>query len=96
MPDSFLTPDVVEAVVRHMNGDHADDNVVICQGVGGRPDVQTATMTGIDEHAIEFSAQTPEGAVPLRIPFDQPLRERPDVREAVARLFRRSEELLQE
>lgn len=95
MTDSFLTPDVIDAVVRHMNGDHAADNVVICRGVGGRPDVETATMTGLDEHAIEFSAETADGAIVIRIPFDRPLRERPEVREAVAQLFRRSEDLLQ-
>ena len=26
-----FTPDVVEAVMAHMNGDHADDCVVICR-----------------------------------------------------------------
>ena len=32
-----FTPDVVEAVMAHMNGDHADDCVVICRVLGGRP-----------------------------------------------------------
>lgn len=94
MTESFLTDDIVDAVVAHMNGDHADDNVVICRGVGGRADVESATMTGLDEHSIEFLADTPNGPTTVRIPFDEPLRDRPQIREAVARMFRRSEELL--
>lgn len=94
MPESFLTPDVVRAVVDHMNGDHAEDNVVICRGLGGRREVESATMTGLDEDAIEFLAQTPSGPITVRIPFGEPLRDRPQVREAVARLFHRSEDLL--
>lgn len=94
MPESFLTPEIVDAVVAHMNGDHADDNAVICRGVGGHPEVETAVMTGLDERSIAFLAQTASGPIEVSIPFDEPLGDRPQIRDAVARMFHRSEELL--
>lgn len=85
---SFLTEEVVAAVTAHMNGDHADDNVVICRGVGGRPDVETATMSGLDLDAITFSVTTVDGSADeVRIPFSAPLADRPQIRAEVAQMF---------
>ena len=90
----WLTDDVVAAVVTHMNGDHADDNVVICRGAGGRPAVTQARMTGLTAEAIVFAATEPGGEVVVRVPFGAPLSSRAEVREHVARLFHESVELL--
>lgn len=85
---SFLTDDVVAAVTAHMNGDHAEDNVVICRGVGGRPDVETATMAGLDLDAVTFAVTTTDGGTDeVRIPFSSPLEERRQIREEVAQMF---------
>jgi len=92
---SWLTQDVVDAVTAHMNGDHAEDNVVICQGVGGRPDVRAATLTGLDLEAVTFTVTTESGATDeVRIPFSSPLADRPQIRAEVAEMFHRSAELL--
>ena len=56
---SWVTPEVVEAVMAHMNGDHADDCVVICRALGGRPDTIAARMTGMDAEGIELRATGP-------------------------------------
>lgn len=88
-----LTEDIVAAVTAHMNGDHAEDNAVICRGVGGRPDTVTATMTGLDLDAIEFTIRTEAadaGAEVVRIPFAAPLVDRPQIRAEVARMFHES------
>lgn len=89
-PD-FLTDEVVAAVTAHMNGDHAEDNVVICRGVGGRPDVVAATMSGLDREAITFTVATTDGATDeVRIPFSAPLADRPQIRAEVARMYHES------
>lgn len=81
------TPDVVDAVVAHMNGDHVDDNAVICRGVGGHPEATGARMVGLDREAAEFEAETPGGPVIVRIPFAEPLADRAQIRAEVARMF---------
>uniref|UniRef100_UPI002594DDC9 DUF2470 domain-containing protein n=1 Tax=uncultured Gordonia sp. TaxID=198437 RepID=UPI002594DDC9 len=43
-----FSPDVVAAVLAHMNDDHADDSLLICRALGGRPDAVAARMTGFD------------------------------------------------
>ena len=93
MSDPF-TPDVVEAVMAHMNGDHPDDCAVICRVLGGRPDTTEARMTGMDADGIEFAAVGPDGEVALRIPFAERLTERPQVRAEVARMYHESAAVL--
>ncbi|WP_436794253.1 DUF2470 domain-containing protein [Actinospongicola halichondriae] len=94
MADDFLTDDVVRAVAHHMNTDHADDNAIICRGVGGQPDVLRAEMTGLDLAAIEFRAETDSGPVDLRIDFAERLVDRAQIRAEVARMFHESVALL--
>jgi hypothetical protein len=89
--DDWLTPEVVAAVKSHMDADHSTDSVTICRGVGDRPGVVEATMTGMDHDAIEFDTVDADGnRETLRIPFSRPLTARPDVREQVADLYERS------
>jgi len=86
----WLTDDVKRAVMAHMNGDHIDDNVVICRSAGGRPDVTAATMTGLDVEGIEFTVEAPGGADVVRIGFPAPVTERAQIREHVARMYHES------
>lgn len=91
---AWLSPDVVAAVARHMNDDHAEDNVVICRGVGGHPTTTSASFVGLDTTEATFLAVTPDGDFDIRVPFAQPVHDRSDVRVAVAELFHRSAALL--
>lgn len=95
MTEWQLTDDVVDAVTRHMNGDHAVDNVTICRGVGGRPDTEAAAMTGMDTTAMEFLATTADGDAVVRVPFSSPLRDRAQIRDEAARMVRESEAMLE-
>jgi hypothetical protein len=42
-----FSPDIVDAVLRHMNGDHSDDNLLIARAFVN-PAADAATMTGLD------------------------------------------------
>lgn len=79
--------DVVAAITRHMNGDHAADNLVICRGLGGVADATAATNTGYDVDGMVFVAATPQGDVEVRVPWGKPVVERSDVRAEVVRMF---------
>ena len=45
---SPFSSDVVDAILRHMNGDHSDDNLLIARAFVN-PSAEAATMTGLDE-----------------------------------------------
>ncbi|WP_238418823.1 DUF2470 domain-containing protein [Gordonia sp. 'Campus'] len=85
-------PEVVAAVLAHMNDDHADDSLLICRVLGGRPDATAATMTGFDHTAATFDVTVPEGVVGVRLTWDRPVRDRADVRVAVVAMFRAAQE----
>ncbi|WP_260681730.1 DUF2470 domain-containing protein [Gordonia rubripertincta] len=69
MPGHDVAPpfpeDVVVGVFAHMNGDHADDSLVICRALGDRPDATAAVMTGFDDRVAIFDATVPEGVVEM-------------------------------
>ncbi len=92
MSDSagLFTPEVIAAVTRHMNDDHAADNVVIVQALGGVPDATAATMTGCDATGISFEATTPDGARSTTIAWSGPVTERPQIRTEVAAMYHRA------
>ncbi|MEU7003543.1 DUF2470 domain-containing protein [Nonomuraea sp. NPDC046570] len=79
-----FTPDVVDAIKRHMNDDHAADALLIVRGLGDRPDATEATTSDVDAEAIEF---TIDGGERVRVPWGERLTERPQVRKAVVRLY---------
>ncbi len=89
---SPFSPDVVAAIARHMNDDHAADNVTIVRGLGGQPATVAATMTGMTPDGIVFAA-TVEGAdhgrtdqVEVLVPWAEPITERAQVRMEVVRM----------
>ena len=82
-----FAPDVVAAVMRHMNTDHADDCVVLCQALGGQPTATAAVMSGLDGDAASFEATVDGQPVPVRIPFATTLTERAQIRVEIVRLY---------
>ena len=77
---STFTADVVVAVLRHMNTDHAEDCAVICRGLGGQPNTTHAVMSDVDRKAAFIEATVAGTVVPVRIPFREPISERPQIR----------------
>jgi hypothetical protein len=87
---SWLTDEVVAAVLAHMNGDHADDCAVICRGLGGRPQTVSARMTGLDLDAFEFVATDADGDHPVRVACSRRLADRAQIRAEAARMCHES------
>jgi putative heme iron utilization protein len=78
--------DVVAAVCRHMNDDHADGSLLICRVLGGRPDAVGAVAVGVDAAGMTFEV---DGA-PVTVPFASPAPTRADVRVSVVELYERA------
>ena len=82
-----FAPDVVDAVLAHMNDDHLDDNLLIARAFGA-PEATAATMTGLDAEAGVFSVTEPDGVRDLRVPWPGgPISERPEIRREVVVLY---------
>ena len=87
MTDPF-PPEVVAQIARHMNDDHAEDNVLIVRGLGGMDAATTARVSGMDADGMEFAAAVNGVEVPVRIPFAERLTERRQVRAEAVRMYR--------
>lgn len=81
--------DVVAAVLRHMNGDHAADNVLIARAFaepGG--EVTAAVMTGFDGDGGVWRITRQGVASDLRVPWPGgPITGRPEVRREVVAVY---------
>ncbi|WFE97697.1 DUF2470 domain-containing protein [Micromonospora sp. WMMD987] len=79
--------DVVHAVSRHMNDDHAGDSLLICRALGGCPAATRARVTGLDADGMDFAVTLDDIEVPVRIPFAHRLTERAEIRREVVRMY---------
>jgi putative heme iron utilization protein len=82
-----FTPEVVAQIAAHMNGDHADDNVLIVQALGGVQTATAARVSGLDADAMEFAVTVNGIEVPVRVPFSERLTERRQVRAETVRMY---------
>lgn len=84
---TWLTSEVIVAVKRHMNRDHTGDNLLIVQGLGDVPTATAAELTDLDLVAAEFTATVDGRGVPVRIPWQEPLADRGQIRTEVVRMY---------
>ncbi|GHD44335.1 DUF2470 domain-containing protein [Mycetocola manganoxydans] len=87
MPTHIFGPEVVDAVLRHMNSDHADDNLLIVRAFAD-PAAASARMTGLDGEAGEWDVTATDGTVArVRIDWCSPVTERSGIRREVVVLY---------
>ncbi|WP_307359913.1 DUF2470 domain-containing protein [Microbacterium murale] len=89
MPHIF-EPDVVAAILRHMNGDHADDNLLIARAFATASDLEitSAVMTDVDGDGGAW--QIVRAGIPeeLRVPWPGgEISERAAVRREIVALY---------
>lgn len=89
MPHTFDS-DVVSAILRHMNGDHTDDNLLITRAFSPITDdeITAAVMTGLDGDGGVWEITRAGVASEIRIAWPSgPITERPAVRREVVALY---------
>lgn len=89
MPHIF-DADVVSAILRHMNGDHRDDNLLITRAFteAGGGEITDAMMTGLDGDGGVWEVTGDSGVSELRIAWPSgPITERAAVRREVVALY---------
>lgn len=80
---------VVAGVLRHMNTDHAHDNLLIARAFSPGLDVVSSTMTGIDGDGGTWLVTLPAGDErEVRVPWPGgSISERPEVRREIVALY---------
>jgi putative heme iron utilization protein len=79
-----------DAIVEHMNDDHADANLLYAQRLAGLADATEATMLGIDRYGVTLRVTTPRAARMARVPFERALTTADEARPAVIELLDRA------
>lgn len=80
---------IQSAVLRHMNGDHTDDNLLIARAFGPGDGVISATMTGFDGDGGDWQATLADGSTAaVRVGWPGgAISERPEVRREIVALY---------
>ncbi|MFK4762878.1 DUF2470 domain-containing protein [Microbacterium sp. ZW T5_45] len=89
MTHSF-DPDIIAAILHHMNDDHTDDNLLIVRAFAtdGEGEVADAVMTGFDGDGGDWTYTLDGAASEVRVPWPGgPISERPAVRREVVALY---------
>ncbi|HTL40901.1 MAG TPA: DUF2470 domain-containing protein [Pseudolysinimonas sp.] len=82
-----FSPDVVDAVLEHMNGDHPGDNVLIVRAFAGR-DVDSAVMSDLDHRGGTWRYSSGGEELELHVPWSSgEIHERPEIRREIVVLY---------
>ena len=83
---SWLTDDIVAAVCRHMNDDHAAETLSMAQAVD--PAVVSAEVSGLDISALVITAHRADGSrVDIPLPWARELQDRADIRNQIVEMY---------
>ena len=84
-----FSPDVVTAVLAHMNGDHLDDSLLIARAFA-TVDAEAASMTDLDESGATFSYSVDGESRSVTVPWTATIAERPEIRREVVVMYERA------
>ncbi len=91
---STFGPEVVAAVLAHMNDDHAEDSLRIVQAFG-LPDATAAVMSGLDENGGRWTASVDGAEVEHAVAWPAgAISERAEIRREVVALHEQACERL--
>ncbi|HLU64239.1 MAG TPA: DUF2470 domain-containing protein [Protaetiibacter sp.] len=83
---TVFAPEIVDAVLHHMNDDHGDDSMLIVRAFAGR-EPESARMVDLD-HLGGVWRYTVDGVEEeLRVPWSTELSERPQIRREIVALY---------
>jgi hypothetical protein len=84
---STFSPDVVDAILRHMNGDHTDDNLLIAQAFVD-PSATAATMIDLDGDGGVWNVTVGESTTRASVTWPAgAITERAEVRREIVALY---------
>lgn len=81
-----FTPEIVAAVLHHMNDDHPEDNLLIARAFGST-DAWAATMISLDGDGGTWSYLIDDDEREVTVPWSGPITERPEIRREIVVLY---------
>lgn len=79
-----------ERAIAHLNDDHADALLEMAQALGGCGAASAARCLDADRSGLDLLAATPEGEVPVRVDYEEPIQGPEGLRKATVRLAQRA------
>ena len=79
-----------DAIVSHMNEDHADALVLYARAFTRAAEAKEVTMVSCDRLGFELSVQTDKGPRPARVAFDEPIATADEARQGMIALLKRA------
>jgi putative heme iron utilization protein len=76
--------------VEHLNEDHDDALLDMARAIGGCPQATAARCLDADSTGLDLVAETPEGEVEVRVPYDEPIDDPAGLRKATVTLAHRA------
>ncbi|WP_354496738.1 DUF2470 domain-containing protein [Mycetocola sp. 2940] len=81
-----FSPEIVDAVLRHMNTDHPGDSLVIARAFAD-PAAEAAVMIDLDGNGGVWSVSSATGEMTAKIEWASPVTERSGIRREVVALY---------
>ena len=81
-----FSDDIVTAVLRHMNEDHPEDNILIVTAFGHK-DAWAATMIGLDGDGGSWAYLLGDDERVVTVPWSGPITERPEIRREIVKVY---------
>jgi heme iron utilization protein len=85
-----IAPSAVD-ICAHMNADHAEAQLALLKHFNARPDLIRAVMTSVDRFGCEFTSETPNGSLALRLAFPKPVNSSGEVRQTLISMLREAQ-----
>ena len=83
---SIFPPEIVAAVLHHMNDDHLDDNLLIARAFG-ESQATSSVMKSLDGSGGTWAYSGPTGEHELTVPWSTEISERAEIRREIVVLY---------
>jgi len=88
-PDDPVSSGAERAIV-HLNEDHSDALLEMAQALGGCPQASAVRCVDADRTGLDLIATTPDGEVPVRVGYEEPIEAPGELRKATVRLAQKA------
>lgn len=85
-----------QRAIDHLNEDHPEALLDMARAIGSCPQASAARCVDADRTGLDLFAQTADGEVEVRVPFDEPIESPGGLRKATVTLAHRARAILGE
>ncbi|MEL6777531.1 MAG: DUF2470 domain-containing protein [Cyanobacteria bacterium J06597_16] len=83
-----ITAQVSDRICKHMNKDHGEAVLKYAHKYGNQTDATAATLTAIDHHGMDLTAEVNGQTLPVRVTFDHELADAADAHHTLVAMLK--------